>query len=95
MKKINTDIYASVYKTLAEEVGEEATRKIHKLFKGQQIVFPSRLYSAEYIAKRIICEHDAGKTVREIAASTGYTDRRIRQILRNNREKEQVNGKSI
>ncbi len=44
--------FANIYEEIAVEAGTEAIIKIHKLFKGQQILFPQKLYKKDYIYKR-------------------------------------------
>ena len=44
---------AGIYREIAEIAGEEIARTIHANFKGQQVVFPNKLYSSQYIAEKI------------------------------------------
>ena len=74
-----TDL-ADIYKEIANEVGVEVAIKIHGLFKGQQILFPQKLYSKEYIYDYIRKNYN-GSNVREQSQKLGYSDRRIRQII--------------
>ena len=46
---MNKSDYNGVYEELVELLGLENTLKIHKHFRGQQVNFPMRLYSKEYI----------------------------------------------
>lgn len=36
--------FADIYEVIAVAAGAETAVKIHKLFKGQQILFPQKLY---------------------------------------------------
>lgn len=72
--------FATIYEEIAVELGPEAAVVIHKLFKGQQILFPQKLYKKEYIYSYIKQNYN-GKNVRELARKFGYSDRRVRQIL--------------
>ena len=36
--------FADIYMEIAEAVGPETAIAIHKLFKGQQIIFPQKLF---------------------------------------------------
>ena len=38
---------AGIYKEIAEIAGEEIAKTIHANFKGQQVVFPNKLYSSQ------------------------------------------------
>ena len=78
--------FASVYKDLAEIVGTENTKKIHQCFKGQEVTFPQRLYSKEYVTS-YIKEHYDGKNLKELSKEFGYAERSIRRILQQEKEK--------
>ena len=48
--KVTSDkIYADIYQEIADALGEETAVAIYELFKGQQIIFPQKLYRKEYI----------------------------------------------
>lgn len=74
-----TDL-ADIYKEIADELGVDVAVKIHELFKGQQIIFPQKLYNKEYIYDYIRNNYN-GSNVRELSQKLGYSDRRIRQII--------------
>ena len=71
---------ADVYMEIADKIGIEAAVAIHEMFKGQQIMFPQKLYSKEYIYC-YIRENYNGRNVRELAKKFGYSNRRVRQII--------------
>ena len=73
--------FADIYMEIAEVIGPETAIAIHKLFKGQQIIFPQKLYKKEYICN-YIRENYNGRNVRELSQKFDYSDRRIRQILK-------------
>ena len=73
--------FADIYKEIAEAMGPDAAIAIHKLFKGQQIIFPQKLYKKEYIYN-YIRENYNGRNVRELSQKFEYSDRRVRQILK-------------
>jgi Mor family transcriptional regulator len=77
---METKYFADIYEEIAVAAGEETAVKIHKLFKGQQILFPQKLYKKDYIYNYIRQNYN-GKNVRELSQMFGYSDRRIRQIL--------------
>ena len=43
------DNFAGIYKEIALTLGIDIAVEMHKLFKGQQIIFPQRLYSKEFV----------------------------------------------
>jgi Mor family transcriptional regulator len=78
---------AGVYKEVAETVGVENAYKLYRHFRGLQMLFPLRFYSNEYIAKQICDDYD-GKNVRDLARKYGYSESRVRQILRDAKAKK-------
>lgn len=72
---------AGVYKEVAETVGVDNAYKIFCNFKGQQLMFPLKFYSSEYTARQIIEEYN-GSNVRDLVRKFGYSESRIRQIIR-------------
>lgn len=79
-KTFTPDDFAGVYKELAEVLGIEVVIQLHQVFKGQQITFPKRLYSVDYV-KRYIREEQGKRNLKDMALELDYTERRIRQIL--------------
>ena len=79
--------YASLYQEMSELIGVENMEKIYLKYKGQQIVFPQKLYSSKYIHSYIL-ENQGGMSVREMAKKLQLSDRRIRQIINEMRQSE-------
>ena len=77
---------AGIYKEIAEIAGEEIAKTIHANFKGQQVVFPNKLYSSQYTAEKIQSEYD-GKNIKQLAMKYGYTERWLRKIIKDAEEK--------
>ena len=75
--------FADIYQEIAVRISPQTAVEIHRLFKGQQVIFPKKLYTKEYI-HRYIRENCNGKNLQEPASMFGYSDRRIRQILKQN-----------
>ena len=48
-KQESVPVYAGVYEEIAEIIGEERIEEFYERFKGQQFVFPMKLYSREYV----------------------------------------------
>lgn len=74
------DNLRGIYKEIAMETDLETVKKIHDMFAGQQIAFPKKLYSSEYINSFIKSNYD-GKNTRELAGKFNISERRVRQIL--------------
>jgi mor transcription activator family len=74
------DNLRGIYKEIAMETDLETAKKIHEMFAGQQIAFPKKLYSSEYI-NSFIRNHYDGKNTRELARKFNVSERRTRQIV--------------
>ena len=74
---------AGVYKEIANNTDVDTAIMIHNLFKGQQIIFPQRLYSKDFITAYVKDNYN-GHNIREMSQKFGYSDRRIRQMLNEN-----------
>ncbi len=74
-------IYEELYEVLQDESEVE---KIWKRMKGVTVSFPMALYSKEYI-RSYIQEHRNTMSVNELARACGLTERRIRQIMKEDR----------
>lgn len=85
MKFSNYD-FNGIYADMYEHLGEETVREISKYYKGQQITFPMRLYSKEYVI-RYISENYDGKNIKELARELEYSERWIKQLIDNNKIK--------
>ena len=73
-------VYAGVYEEIAEIIGEERIEEFYERFKGQQFVFPMKLYSREYVMQEI--SHLYGKEkISDIAKKFGYSERYVRKML--------------
>ena len=65
---------------LAEHIGIENARIIHKEYQGQQINFPMNFYSREYIHSQIAKEFD-GTNLKQLAVKYSCSERTVRRIL--------------
>lgn len=79
---LNIDGLNGIYKEMTELVGVEDTLKLYSTFKGQQITFPVRLFSKEYVKEQIIFLHKT-ENVKVLAKKFGYSERWIRELIRN------------
>lgn len=81
--------FVPIYEEIAKTIGEEETMKLYENFRGQQITFPRRFFSVEYVA-RYVNENYDGSNMRELARKFDYSERRIREFLKKQTEKEIV-----
>ena len=72
--------YADIYQEIAEEISPETAIAIHRLFGGQQIMFPKKLYNRECIY-RTIRQNYNGQNIRKLSKIFVYSERQIRRIL--------------
>ncbi len=79
--EIEKDDFKGIYLEMSEILGEEIVRIIHKHYKGQQVNFPMKLYSNEYVEKYII-ENYSKKSVREMARDLGYSDKWVSILIK-------------
>lgn len=84
--KISPTDLMGIYGELAELVGVDGAIKVYEHFKGQQVSFPMRLYTKEYVISQVNSgnEHSVKKT----ATLYGYSERRLRQILNESQERK-------
>ena len=84
--KARSEGMAGIYKDIAEIVGEEAAEALYRNFRGQQVVFPNKLYSSAYTAQKIREEFN-GKNVKELALKYGFTEIWVRTLLKTGNER--------
>lgn len=91
MRVVKPEAYAGIYGEIAEQIDCETAMKIFQMLRGQMVVFPQRLYNQEYV-RSFIRENSGQYTIRELSVRFGYSDRRIRQFLS---EEKQVRCKQV
>ncbi|MBO5248030.1 MAG: Mor transcription activator family protein [Clostridia bacterium] len=80
-----SELYNAIYKEISEIVGLDATLKLYLRFKGQQIIFPVRLYNPHMIQQNVIKEFD-GTNIAELAKKYDYSEKTIRRMIRDSVE---------
>lgn len=80
MHTVDSEAFAGIYAEIATQIDNETAIKIFHMLRGQMVVFPQKLYKQEYV-RLFIREHHDEYTVREISQMFGYSDRRIRQFI--------------
>lgn len=93
-KTMDKNLLNEVYIELCEIAGEENMLKIYRLFKGQQISFPMRLYDPKLLRKAIVRECN-GRNISYLACKYNYSERSIRRMLKyeNEHASEKINHK--
>lgn len=69
-----------IYGELAELIGIENAVKVYENFKGQQVSFPMRLYTKDYVVSQVTT--NGKETIKSQATRYGYSERRLRQIIK-------------
>lgn len=72
--------YTGVYKDLAEILGADAVEVVYQNFKGQQISFPKRMYSKEYVLEEVKRLYN-GNNLKKLAIKYDYTERHLKKML--------------
>ena len=79
-KSIKENDYCDLYQELAALLSNpDDVKVIHDRFKGLSISFPKKLYSKQYVY-RYVEKYFGKKSIREIAVHLDLSERRIRQI---------------
>lgn len=81
-KKIKTEGFMQIYKEIADIIGSEGTYAIYKSMRGQQVTFPKRLYTTEFVLDEI-CKYGEKIDFHKIALEYDYTERYLRQLVKN------------
>lgn len=84
----NPEWFNDTYRTLAEIIGSNAVVKLWKNYAGLTITFPQKLYSKEF-SRRYIQEHMETDTIQSIAKKVNLSERRIRQIVHELKERQE------
>lgn len=77
-----------VYREIAEILGIESAMKIYSVYRGQQITFPVKFFTPEFIALKVIGEYD-GYNVKKLATKYGYSEKWIRKMIREHQNEKQ------
>ncbi|MFV0343212.1 MAG: Mor transcription activator family protein [Anaerocolumna sp.] len=80
-KKLIKEGFMPIYKELAEIIGEEKTYEIFKNMRGQQITFPKRLFSSDYVINQVLRSNDSAN-IKKLALDYDYTEKHLIQLLK-------------
>lgn len=71
-----------IYKEIAEILDVDSAYKLFQELHGQQVCFPQRFYDSNKV-KELVRNEYTGDNAKELAKTYGYSERRIRQFIRN------------
>lgn len=80
-RRLPPDALHGVYKEMVQLVGIESMKILYEHYKGQQITFPVRLYSKQYVERVLITQYD-GTNAKELSRELGYSERWIKALIR-------------
>lgn len=75
--------YRGIYKDMVEVLGHDITLKVYEQYKGQQVTFPMRIYSQEYVVEYLIKNYN-GKNLKQMSRELGYTCNWLQKIINKN-----------
>ena len=81
--KLKSRDYNGVYSDMIQQFDEELVKEIHKLYRGQQVTFPMRLYSKEYVLN-YISENYNGENIKKLSMELNYSERWVKKLIDNN-----------
>lgn len=90
MDKTNEPEYMGIYEDVVNVVGAEKIEEFYHHFQGQQVEFPMRLYSRNYVVKQVIKLRNE-ESIKSLARKFGYSERYLRKLIQqysNNNLKE-------
>ena len=70
-----------VYKEIAVLIGLDNAYKLYEYLSGQQITFPVKWLTKEYVAEMVIKRYD-GRNLRYLAKEYNYSERWLREVLK-------------
>ena len=72
--------YRGIYKDMVEVLGHDITLKVYEQYRGQQVTFPMRMYSQEYVVEYQIKNYN-GKNLKQMSRELGYTCNWLQKII--------------
>lgn len=82
---MDAEAFTGIYAEIAAQIDSDTAVKIFEMLRGQMVIFPQKLYRQDYV-RSFIREHHGEYTVREFSQLFGYSDRRIRQFIAEEKE---------
>ncbi len=82
MAEGDPELLNTVYREVSEKLGMDTAMEIYRMFKGQQISFPTRFFNPARIQQIIVQEYD-GTNIRTLAVKYNYSEKTVRRIVSN------------
>lgn len=74
-------VFTGIYNELAEIMETDQVMLIYKNLRGQQVTFPKKLYTQDYVMEQVMSEYD-GKNLKKLAVKYDYTERHLRKLMK-------------
>ena len=81
--KLKSSDYNGIYSDMLQQFDEDLVKEIHKLYRGQQVTFPMRLYSKECVLN-YISENYNGKNIKKLSRELRYSERWVKNLIDQN-----------
>lgn len=78
--KYDLKYYNGIYQDMVNVLGEEITQQVYEFYRGQQVTFPMKLYSKEYI-QDYLSQKYTGENLKQLSRDLGYSERWIKQLI--------------
>ena len=78
--KFDLKYYNGIYRDMANVLGEEITKQVYEFYRGQQVTFPMKLYSKEYIQDYLAKKY-TGENLKQLSRELGYSERWLKQLI--------------
>ncbi|MHA3067271.1 Mor transcription activator family protein [Lacticaseibacillus saniviri] len=84
-RTLDLDALQDIFISLIDLIGEENTLLIWENYKGGQLSIPSHLYNRKKVSQ-LINRQQGPIDSRKVAVKYGYSEKWVRQIMRNSHE---------
>lgn len=82
-KSMKSNTLNGVYATISELIGFENAVKLYENFRGNQVNFPQKLFSKEFVLQEAIKSYDGtSDSINKIATKFNYSERTIRNWMK-------------
>lgn len=86
IQALEPEVFTGIYAEIAAQIDSETAIRIHRMLRGQMVIFPQKLYDRDYV-RSFIRDHQGQYTARELSRMFDYSDRRIRQFIAEEKDK--------
>ena len=81
-RREDATVFCGIYGDLVEVIGIDNVEKIYNNFRGQQITFPTHLYTSDHVA-RLASDPSNTSSIKKLSTEYGYS---VRHIVRKKKQ---------